>query len=86
MTQAKHPARKSMPDSPATPAPRSAPPLTWTIERQFDFAAALAITCNVEQAAAAVGMTRQSAYALRKDPEKGEYFQMLWEMGTSKNP
>lgn len=40
----------------------------WTEQRQRDFIAALAIMGVVSRAAKAVGMTKQSAYALRRRP------------------
>ena len=79
MTQAKRPARTSLPDSPTTPGRSLAPPLTWTIGRQIEFGRVLAKTCDVTSAAEAVGMTIASAYAFRKDPEQGEYFELIWD-------
>lgn len=40
----------------------------WTIDRQLDFLAALARTGSVTSAAASVGMSRESAYRLRRRP------------------
>ncbi|MBV7258044.1 hypothetical protein [Erythrobacter crassostreae] len=56
--------------------PASAAP-HWTPERQSAFLTALASTHSVTQAARAVGMSRQSAYALRARL-KGEPFDLAW--------
>lgn len=64
----------------------------WTPERQLRFLDALARTRSVTRAAAAVGMSRESAYRLRARPE-GPLFGALWDRalapaadGESHNP
>lgn len=54
---------------------RATPPIPtprhdgWTVERQKIFIRTLAITRNVSRAAAAAGMSRESAYRLRRRAE-----------------
>ena len=50
----------------------------WTVERQIGFLAALTRTRSVTRAAAAVGMSRESAYRLRLRPESA-LFAALWD-------
>ncbi|TRD11860.1 hypothetical protein FGU71_08330 [Erythrobacter insulae] len=52
-------------------------PKSWTPERQSAFLTALASSHSVAQAARIVGMSRQSAYALRARL-KGEPFDLAW--------
>lgn len=78
MPKSRYPARPSKPDVHASPDVRNRS-LEWTTERQLDFAVALTRTCNIAQAAEAVGMTVSSAYALRNHPEKGAQFREIWE-------
>lgn len=51
----------------------------WTPRRQRDFITALALAGTVQRAARAVGMSRQSAYALRERPN-AESFAAAWDM------
>src|SRR5687768_2624451 len=50
----------------------------WTAERQLRFLDALARTGSVTQAAQAAGMTRETAYRLRKRRE-GALFAAAWD-------
>jgi hypothetical protein len=50
----------------------------WTAERQLRFIDALAQTRSVSRAAAAAGMSRESAYRLR-DRREGALFALLWD-------
>ena len=50
----------------------------WTAERQLRFLDALVQTNNVRGAAAAAGLTRESAYRLRERRE-GALFAALWD-------
>jgi hypothetical protein len=50
----------------------------WTGARQLVFLQALAGTRRVSAAAAAAGMSRESAYRLRRRPE-GALFALLWD-------
>ena len=50
----------------------------WTPERQLRFLDALASTRNIARAAAAAGMSRESAYRLRYRRE-GALFGLLWD-------
>lgn len=50
----------------------------WTAERQALFVAALRIGGSITRAAAAVGMSRKSAYALRGRPS-GARFAAAWD-------
>ena len=50
----------------------------WTVERQLGFLVALARTRSITRAAAAVGMTRESAYRLRARPN-GALFAAAWD-------
>jgi hypothetical protein len=50
----------------------------WTAERQAIFIAALVAHRSVTAAAAAAGMTRESAYWLRRQPG-GAGFRMQWD-------
>ena len=50
----------------------------WTAERQLRFLETLAQTRSVIRAAAAAGMSRESAYRLR-DRRDGALFAALWE-------
>jgi len=63
-------------------APRkSSPPVRrdgWTAERQLAFLHALARTRSVVRAAAAAGMSRESAYRLRTRPA-GALFAAAWD-------
>ena len=78
---------KRKPDSKRRPARRVPPfypvPLRgrhdgWTLERQARFLGMLAETGSVLAACAAVGMSRNSAYALRRKPE-AESFAAAWD-------
>jgi hypothetical protein len=50
----------------------------WTAERQLRFLDALVHTRSVSRAAAAAGMSRESAYKLR-DRREGALFGALWD-------
>jgi len=50
----------------------------WTTERQADFLGHLAETGSVSAACARVGMSRNSAYKLRKKPD-AESFAAAWD-------
>ena len=50
----------------------------WTLERQARFVGMLAETGSVLAACAAVGMSRNSAYALRRKPD-AESFAAAWD-------
>lgn len=50
----------------------------WTADRQLGFLDTLVRTRNVTEAAAAAGMTRESAYRLRERRE-GALFAALWD-------
>lgn len=50
----------------------------WTPERQLRFLDALTRTRSITKAAAAAGMSRESAYRLRARPE-GTLFGALWD-------
>jgi len=62
-------------DSPSTPNIRRD---GWTAERQIRFLDALVSSRNVGKAAAFAGMSRKSAYRLRKRPD-GLLFAALWD-------
>ena len=60
---------------------KSSPPVRrdgWTAERQLAFLHALARTRSVVRAAAAAGMSRESAYRLRTRPA-GALFAAAWD-------
>lgn len=63
---------------PAKPLPRLSG-YGWTAEKQRDFLAHLAETGCVSQACALVGMTRQSAYALRRRASNS-VFAVAWDV------
>jgi hypothetical protein len=76
-------------DSPR-PATRSIRPQRcrrdgWTAERQLRFLDALARTRNVGNAAAAAGMSRESAYRLRERRD-GALFALLWDRNLEWRP
>ena len=50
----------------------------WTAARQFRFIELLAATRSVTAACRAVGMSRESAYALRDRPEAKDGFAFAW--------
>jgi|GEM_PF-3280251 len=50
----------------------------WTPERQRGFVVMLSLTGSVKAAAAEVGLSRESAYHLRRKPE-GRLFARLWD-------
>ena len=57
----------------------------WTVERQLAFLDALARTRSISEAAAAAGMSRESAYRLRARRD-GALFAAIWDRavgGTS---
>ena len=53
----------------------------WTVPRQVAFLEALAAGASVTEAAAGVGMSRQTAYALRARL-RGEPFDLAWHVAT----
>lgn len=57
----------------------------WTAERQLRFLDALAATRSVVKAAAAAGMSRESAYRLR-DRKDGALFAALWDQALAFEP
>lgn len=57
----------------------------WTAERQLRFLAALADTASVSAAAAAAGMSRESAYRLRSR-RQGLLFAHLWDRILQPDP
>lgn len=57
----------------------------WTPARQAAFLGALAETGSVEQAAARVGLSRETAYRLRRKPGAGS-FAAAWDKVTGKPP
>ena len=61
-----------------TPVPVKARHDGWTPARQFRFIEMLATTRSVTRACAAVGMSRESAYALRDRPEAAGGFALAW--------
>lgn len=60
------------------PVPATADRSGWTPEKQEQFIEVLAATKSVTRASAAVGMTRGSAYYLRKRPEAATGFAIAW--------
>jgi hypothetical protein len=50
----------------------------WTPARQFRFIELLAATKSITAAAQAVGMSRESAYALKARPEAAHGFALAW--------
>lgn len=54
----------------------------WIPERQRRFVAGLAVTGSVEAAARMVGISRKSAYALRKRPDAQD-FATAWDVAIS---
>ncbi len=65
-----------------TPVPLKARRDGWTPERQIEFILALAGGASVATAAAGVGRSRQSAYALRAR-SGGESFAAAWDVAIS---
>ena len=88
MTRRKDPAATRTPDSemeaagpalpPFGPVPRKYRHDGWTPERQKAFIAALAESGNVTAACAHVGMTKEGAYDLRRQPG-AESFAHAWQ-------
>jgi len=78
-------------DSNHSPAPASPPSSTprrirrdgWTIDRQVKFIMALNATGSVTRAAAAAGMSRESAYRLRDGPGH-EDFARVWDAAAAR--
>jgi hypothetical protein len=78
-------------DSNHSPAPASPPSSTprrirrdgWTIDRQVKFIMALNATGSVTRAAAAAGMSRESAYRLRDRPGH-EDFARVWDAAAAR--
>lgn len=71
--------RKTLRRLPAfVPVPLRARADGWTAERQAEFLAHLALTGLVGRAAKAVGMTRETAYRLRRR-ERAESFAAAWD-------
>ena len=68
----------STPDSLRSPRPRANIRRDgWTAERQLRFLETLAATRSITKAAAAAGMSRETAYRLR-DRREGALFAALW--------
>src|SRR3954452_8688053 len=78
--------RMSSPDSvrPATPTARIRRD-GWTAERQLHFLCTLARMRSISAAAAAAGMSRESAYRLR-DRREGALFAALWDEALAPRP
>lgn len=57
----------------------------WTAKRQLRFLAALAVTRSIVKAAAAAGMSRESAYRLRERRD-GALFAALWDEALASAP
>src|SRR5438552_13481847 len=57
----------------------------WTAERQLRFLDTLAATRSITKAAAAAGMSRESAYRLR-DRREGALFALLWDQAVAFEP
>ena len=67
------------PASPATPPPaRESPEHAWTPARRAAFLRRLRACLSVREAAASVGMSRQSAYRLRKRLPPHDPFVLAW--------
>jgi len=69
-SRTKHPIRRARPERCRRDG--------WTVERQLGFLAALLDAKSISSAAAAVGMSRESAYRLRERPN-GALFAALWD-------
>ncbi|MDX3910253.1 MAG: hypothetical protein QHC67_10590 [Sphingobium sp.] len=78
MTKPNPPAKKSQPDTAFNPIPLRVRHDGWTPERQTEFIDALAETGCVTDAARRVGLSRNSAYRLRADPEAAN-FRLAWD-------
>jgi hypothetical protein len=71
--------RRRLPRVPAFyPVPLRVTRTGWTMQRQADFLGHLAETGSVSAACARVGMSRNSAYKLRKKPS-AESFAAAWD-------
>lgn len=57
----------------------------WTTARQLAFLDALAITRSITKAAAAAGMSRESAYRLRNRRD-GALFATIWDIALAPPP
>lgn len=68
-----------------TPVPARSRRDGWTAERQRSFIAALARTGRVGKAAAAAGMSRESAYRLRRR-EGAQGFAAAWDSIVAARP
>ena len=84
------PYRLPPPDSPAPPPPFDPVPVRarrdgWMPERQRAFIAALASGLCVDRAAAAAGLSRESAYRLRRHPKAGS-FAAAWDKAVAARP
>jgi hypothetical protein len=76
----------STPDSLRSPKPRTRIRRDgWTAERQLRFLDALAATRSITRAAAAAGMSRESAYRLR-DRREGALFAAIWDRALAFQP
>ena len=76
--------RRRLPRVPAFyPVPVHPSPVSWTLERQAHFLGWLAETGSVSAACARVGMSRNSAYKLRKRP-RAESFAAAWDAALGK--
>jgi hypothetical protein len=70
-----------MSDLPSPPT-QPPPPKRWTPARQAAFLRALKATQSVSEAADSVGMSRQSAYKLRRRLA-GQPFDRAWDMAVA---
>ncbi|OYU34226.1 hypothetical protein [Novosphingobium sp. PASSN1] len=71
-------------DTPPSPPPVPATQRLdgWTAERQREFLQALIDTGSLSEAVRRVGMSRQSAYAMRRHPDAGQ-FRQAWDMAMA---
>jgi hypothetical protein len=68
-----------MPTSPSDKSALPDPAYHWTTRKALVFLGALAELGRVDEAAAAVGMSRQSAYRLRGRLDEGGTFAQAWD-------
>ena len=72
-------------ESPSTSKHRTIRRDGWTAERQLRFLDVLAHTRSISEAAAAAGMSRESAYRLRERRD-GALFTALWDRALAFQP
>lgn len=75
----------TVPPAPFTPVPLRARHDGWTPDRQASFVRALGISRSVAAAAAAVGLSRASAYRLRARPDANN-FAAAWDAALVRTP